>query len=77
MIYTEPKWRSLLANTTGPIFTPSQCKDIINMGYRQKAQKGLVGHKEEGAMILKKELRLSVGFLFQRCRTCTELLKGQ
>ena len=48
MIYTEPKWRSLLANTTGPIFTPSQCQDIINMGYKQNSQKGLVGHKVEG-----------------------------
>ena len=25
----EPKWKSLLANTVGPIFTPQQCQDII------------------------------------------------
>jgi predicted 2-oxoglutarate/Fe(II)-dependent dioxygenase YbiX len=48
MLYTEPKWRSLLANTQGPIFTPEQCQDIINMGHKQKAQKALVGHKVPG-----------------------------
>ena len=24
----EPKWRSLMANTTMPIFTPEQCQNI-------------------------------------------------
>jgi len=43
MIY-EPKWKSLLANTTTPIFSPAQCQDIINMGHKQKAEKALVGH---------------------------------
>ena len=42
----EPKWKSLLANTTGPIFTPSQCQDIINMGHQQKAEEAKVGHKD-------------------------------
>ena len=44
---TEPKWKSLLANTTAPIFTPSQCQDIINMGHQQKAQEAKVGGKEK------------------------------
>jgi len=44
----EPKWKSLLANTVGPIFTPSQCQDIINMGHQQKAQEAKVGSKEKG-----------------------------
>ena len=42
----EPKWKSLLANTVKPIFTPEQCQDIINMGHQQKAQKAEVGHKD-------------------------------
>ena len=25
----EPKWKSLMANTVGPLFTPQQCQDII------------------------------------------------
>ena len=34
----EPKWKSLMANTVGPIFTPQQCQDIINMGHQQKKE---------------------------------------
>ena len=44
----EPKWKSLLANTTEPLFTPDQCQDIINMGHQQKAQEAKVGTKEKG-----------------------------
>jgi PKHD-type hydroxylase len=46
MIY-EPKWKSLMANTIGPLFTPQQCQDVINMGHQQKAEEAKVGHKEE------------------------------
>jgi PKHD-type hydroxylase len=42
---TEPKWRSLLANTIGPIFTPQQCQDIINIGHQQKSEEARVGTK--------------------------------
>jgi len=43
----EPKWRSLLANTTAPIFTPAQCQNIIDMGHQQKQEEAQVGHKEK------------------------------
>jgi|TARA_R100001530_G_scaffold45499_2_gene34304 PKHD-type hydroxylase len=46
MIY-EPKWKSLMANTIGPIFTPAQCQDIVNMGHQQKAEEAKVGHKKK------------------------------
>ena len=42
----EPKWKSLMANTVEPIFTPAQCQDIINMGHQQKTEEAKVGHKE-------------------------------
>ena len=42
----EPKWKSLIANTIGPLFTPSQCQDIINMGHQQKAEEARVGMKD-------------------------------
>jgi len=46
---TEPKWKSLLANTTDPIFSPAQCQDIINMGHQQKQEEAKVGtSKKEG-----------------------------
>ena len=54
----EPKWKSLIANTTAPIFTPAQCQDIINMGHQQKTQEALVGHKDgpAGAYDTKKRI---------------------
>jgi len=39
----EPKWKSLLANTIAPIFSPAQCQDIINIGHQQKAEEAKVG----------------------------------
>ena len=42
----EPKWKSLLANTTSPIFTPAQCQNIIDMGHQQKQEEAQVGHKD-------------------------------
>tara|TARA_R110000824_G_scaffold75034_3_gene190586 strand:- start:835 stop:1422 length:588 start_codon:yes stop_codon:yes gene_type:complete len=45
MIY-EPKWKSLLANTVEPIFTPSQCQDIINVGHQQGSEDARVGDKK-------------------------------
>jgi PKHD-type hydroxylase len=46
MIITEPKWKSLMANTTGPIFSPEQCQNIIDMGHQQKQEEAKVGTKE-------------------------------
>ena len=55
---TEPKWKSLLANTVEPLFTPEQCQNIINMGHQQKAQEAKVGHKDrkEGNYDTKKRI---------------------
>ena len=54
----EPKWKSLIANTIGPLFTPSQCQDIINMGHQQKKEEAKVGHTDtkEGAHDTKKRV---------------------
>ena len=32
MIITEPRWKSFIVETTGPLFTPKQCKMIIEAG---------------------------------------------
>ena len=34
----EPRWKSLMATTVEPVFTPQQCQDIINVGHQQKPQ---------------------------------------
>ena len=43
MIITEPKWKSLIVETTSPIFTPEQCQLIINTGRSEPVQDGQVG----------------------------------
>ena len=54
---TEPKWKSLLANTTEPLFTPEQCQDIINVGHQQESQEATVGTSEkQGKYDIKKRI---------------------
>ena len=43
MIYKEPIWKSYIAETTVPIFTPEQCNDIIRIGRQQKPEHAMVG----------------------------------
>ena len=53
----EPKWKSLMANTINPLFSPQQCQQIINMGHTQKAENAKVGtSKKEGAYDTKKRI---------------------
>ena len=48
MIITEPKWKSLIVETIGPIFTPEQCQLIINAGRSEPVQDGQVGGGNAG-----------------------------
>jgi len=43
MIPVEPKWKSLVVETTTPVFTPEQCQLIINMGESLKKEQAQVG----------------------------------
>jgi len=43
MIPTEPTWRSYIAETTTPIFTPKQCQMVINKGMSLKKETAQVG----------------------------------
>ena len=48
MIILEPKWKSWVVETTTPLFTPEQCKMIIDAGRRQPPQKAQVGMGKPG-----------------------------
>jgi PKHD-type hydroxylase len=50
MIITEPKWKSLIVETTGPIFTPEQCQLIINAGRSEPQEMGQVGGGQGGTV---------------------------
>jgi len=43
---TEPRWKSYIVETTQPIFTPEQCRDIINAGRSEPKQDAYVGSKK-------------------------------
>jgi PKHD-type hydroxylase len=42
-ILYEPRWKSLIVETTTPIFTPEQCQLIINAGRTEPQQTAQVG----------------------------------
>ena len=43
---TEPRWRSFIVETTTPIFTPEQCKMIIQAGRSEPKNNAQIGNKE-------------------------------
>ena len=45
---TEPKWKSWIIQTTTPLFTPDQCRQIIECGRSQKPQQAKVGMNKPG-----------------------------
>ena len=45
---TEPKWKSWIIQTTTPLFTPDQCRQIIASGRAQKPQVAQVGMNKPG-----------------------------
>jgi len=47
-IITEPKWKSWIIQTTTPLFTPDQCREIIASGRSQKPQTAQVGMNKPG-----------------------------
>ena len=43
---TEPRWKSYIVETTQPIFTPEQCKMIIETGRAEPRNDAQVGNKK-------------------------------
>jgi PKHD-type hydroxylase len=50
MILYEPKWKSLIVETTTSIFTPEQCQLIINAGRAEPQQTAQVGSNSGGTV---------------------------
>jgi len=44
----EPKWKSWIVETTTPLFTPDQCRQIIDAGRRQQPRQAQVGMGKPG-----------------------------
>ena len=56
MIPRMPRWQSYVATTTQPIFTPEQCKLIIDAGHQCKPEEAKVGGGEAGKYDTKKRV---------------------
>ena len=56
MIPRMPTWQSYVATTTNPMFTPEQCKMIIDAGYQCKPEEAKVGGGNEGKYDTKKRV---------------------
>jgi PKHD-type hydroxylase len=46
MKITEPKWKSYVVETLGPIFTAKLCKEIIDLSRTLKKEQGAVYHND-------------------------------
>ena len=46
MIITEPKWKSYVVETSGPIFTAKLCKEIIDLSSTLKKEQGKIYHND-------------------------------
>jgi len=56
-IITEPKWKSWIIETTTPLFTPDQCRQVIETGRAQKPETAQVGvGRPEGGTDTKKRV---------------------
>ena len=56
MIPYIPKWQSYIATTTRPMFTPEQCRLIIQAGHQQKPEQAKVGGGKDGKQDTKKRV---------------------
>ena len=48
IVINEPRWKSWIIQTTTPLFTPDQCRQIIEAGRRQPPQTAQVGTNKPG-----------------------------
>ena len=63
MILKEPKWKSWIVETKEPLFTPDQCKQIIECGHRQKPQQAQVGMGRPGGGTDTNKLVTTIGWI--------------
>ena len=56
LLISEPKWKSWIIETTEPIFSPDQCRQIIECGRRQKPQAARIGMGKGGGTDTKKRV---------------------
>ena len=77
MIPRMPTWQSYVATTTQPIFTPEQCKMIIDMGHRCKPEEAKVGGGNEGKYDTKKRVTTISWIPFDKLPQMYKVIENQ
>jgi len=63
VIIVEPKWKSWIVETTTPLFTPDQCRQIIDAGRRQKPQQAQIGMGKPGGGVDTKKRTTTISWI--------------
>ena len=77
MITYMPPWQSYVATTTGPLFSPEQCRDIINAGHSCKPEQARVGGGKSGKHNTKKRVTTISWIPFQKLPQMYKVIEQQ
>jgi PKHD-type hydroxylase len=77
MIPKMPTWQSYVAHTTGPMFTPEQCKLIINAGRSCKPEQAKVGGGKGGKHDTKKRVTTISWIPFKKMPEMYKVIENQ
>ena len=74
---TEPIWKSYIVETIGPIFTPQQCKMIIEAGHAEAPEKAKVGGGKDGKQDTKKRVTTISWIPFNKMPQMYKVIENQ
>jgi len=77
MIPFMPHWQSYIATTTRPMFTPEQCRLIIQAGHQQKPEQAKVGGGKDGKQDTKKRVTTISWIPFHKMPEMYKVIENQ
>jgi hypothetical protein len=77
MIPKMPRWQSYVAQTTQPIFTPEQCKMIIDAGHQCAPEEAKVGGGPKGKYDTKKRVTTISWIPFSKLPEMYKVIENQ
>ena len=72
-----PTWQSYIVTTTSPLFTPEQCKLIIQAGHQQKPEQAKVGGGKSGEYDTKKRVTTISWIPFKQIPQMYKVIENQ
>ena len=77
MIPFMPRWQSYIATTTKPMFTPEQCRLIIQAGHKEKPEQAKVGGGKGGKQDTKKRVTTISWIPFNKMPQMYKVIENQ